>query len=81
MADKLEQLSDKEIKLECLRIAVEFAPDQIRVDPMDNAQKYYNWVSNKKNSARQSKKTSLNKDQLQSINIEIRPPFGDNQID
>jgi hypothetical protein len=65
MADRIEHLSDAEIKLECIRIAVEFAPDQVRVDPMDNAQKYYNWVTNKKNSARQpTKKASLNKDQL-----------------
>ncbi len=63
MADNLDILSDSEIRLECLRLAVEFSPENIRINPLEKAQLYFDWVQNK-NSARQSKKTSLNKDKL-----------------
>ena len=64
MADGLEVLTDKEIKLECLRLAVEFAGEYTRIDPLLKAQQYYDWVMNERNSLRKSIKTSKNKDQV-----------------
>ena len=61
MADNLDILTDKEIKLECLRLAVEFSSDYQRADPLNKAEEYYQWV---KNSRRKSTKTSVNKDQV-----------------
>tara|TARA_B100000787_G_C16190163_1_gene297010 strand:+ start:1933 stop:2127 length:195 start_codon:yes stop_codon:yes gene_type:complete len=64
MANSLDTLDDKEIRLECIRLAVEFAPEIARVtDPISKAQSYYDWVI-KLNSKRQSKKTASTKDQL-----------------
>ena len=37
-------ISDIEIRLECLRLATEFSPENDRKDPMDKANKYFNWV-------------------------------------
>ena len=37
-------ISDIEIRLECLRLATEFSPENDRKDPMDKATKYFNWV-------------------------------------
>ena len=39
MADGLEVLTDKEIRLECIRLAVEFAGEYTRNDPLKIAQK------------------------------------------
>ena len=61
MAENLDVLTDKEIKLECLRLAVEFSSDYQRADPLNKAEEYYQWV---KNSRRKSLKTSVNKDQV-----------------
>jgi hypothetical protein len=61
MADGLNVLTDKEIKLECLRLAVEFAGEYQRSKPLDKAEEFYQWVQN---SRRKSKKTSANKDQV-----------------
>jgi len=59
-------LNDVEIRLECVRLAVEFAPEIARItDPLDKAETYYNWVI-KKNSKRQSEKTALKKDKVKS---------------
>jgi|TARA_R110002020_G_scaffold402806_1_gene612934 hypothetical protein len=65
MAENLDILSDKEIKLECLRLAVEFAGEYQRSKPLDMAQTYYDWVI-KKNSKRKlcECKTSKKKDQV-----------------
>ena len=63
MAENLDILSDKEIKLECLRLAVEFACEYQRVQPLEIAQTYYDWVM-EKNSSRKSKQTSINKDKV-----------------
>ena len=60
MADGLARLTDKEIRLECIRLAVEFAAEFQRSDPLLKAQEYYDWVMNK-NSSRKSKQTSINK--------------------
>ena len=60
MADGLAILSDKEIRLECIRLAVEFGPENLRFDPLSRAQEYYAWVIDK-NSSRKSKQTSINK--------------------
>lgn len=38
------QISDVEIKLECLRLATEFGPEYDRKDPISQAQKYFDWV-------------------------------------
>ena len=62
MADKFEptpEISDVEIRLECLRLATEFGPENERRDPLPIADIYYNWA--KKNSKRQSEKTAKKK--------------------
>ena len=42
-------LNDVEIRLECVRLAVEFAPEIARItDPLDKAETYYNWVTKQK---------------------------------
>jgi hypothetical protein len=65
MADNLAKLTDKEIRLECLRLAVEFAAEMQRSDPLLKAQEYYDWVM-KKNSSRKSLQTSINKVELRT---------------
>ena len=60
MADNLAKLSDKEIRLECIKLAVEFAAETQRSNPLSKAQEYYDWVMNK-NSSRKSKQTLINK--------------------
>jgi len=37
-------ISDIEIRLECLRLATEFGPEYERTDPLNVADKYFNWV-------------------------------------
>ena len=62
-SDKFEpqgELSDVEIRLECLRLATEFSPEFVRQDPIPKADEYYAWVT-KKNSKRQSTKTASSK--------------------
>ena len=39
-----DNISDIEIRLECLRLATEFSPENERRDPLDKATKYFNWV-------------------------------------
>ena len=39
-----ENISDIEIRLECLRLATEFGPENERRDPLEKATKYFNWV-------------------------------------
>ena len=51
------EVSEVEVKLECLRLATEFAPEYERKDPIPKAQLYFDWVT-KKNSKRQSEKTA-----------------------
>ena len=62
--DKFEpndgDISDTEIKLECLRLATEFGPEYERKDPIAKATLYFDWVT-KKNSQRQSAKTAKSK--------------------
>ena len=53
MADGLAKLTDKEIRLECIRLAVEFTAEMQRSDPLLKAQEYYAWVI-EKNSSRKS---------------------------
>ena len=38
------QITDVEIKLECLRLATEFGPEFDRQDPIVKAQTYFDWV-------------------------------------
>jgi len=51
-----ENISDIEIRLECLRLATEFSPENERREPLDKATKYFNWVkqvsSNNRKTAR-----------------------------
>jgi len=64
--DKSNHLNDEEIRLECVRLSVEFAPEIARVtDPLDKAETYYNWVT-KQNSKRQPEKTASKKDKVKS---------------
>ena len=39
-----ENISDIEIRLECLRLATEFGPEYERKDSLNVADKYFNWV-------------------------------------
>ena len=39
-----ENISDVEIRLECLRLATEFGPEYERKDPLNVEEKYFNWV-------------------------------------
>ena len=66
-----ENISDVEIKLECLRLATEFSPEYERKDPIPKAQLYFDWVL-KQNSKRQSVKTASSKVKLQTINVKTR---------
>ena len=54
------ELSEIEVRLECLRLATEFAPEYERKDPIPKAQLYFDWVT-KKNSKRQPVKTASSK--------------------
>ena len=38
------EITEVEIKLECLRLATEFGPEYERKDPLNVAEKYFNWV-------------------------------------
>ena len=63
--DNSDHLNDEEIRLECIRLAVEFAPEIARItDPLNKAQLYYDWVI--KNSKRQPEKTASKKDKVKS---------------
>ena len=59
-----EIITDDEIRLECLRLATEFGPENDRRDPLPIADNYYDWVI--KNSKRQSEKTVRKKDKVKS---------------
>jgi len=59
-----EIIPDDEIRLECLRLATEFGPENDRRDPLPIADNYYDWVT--KNSKRQSEKTVRKKDKVKS---------------
>ena len=50
---------DIQIKLECLRLATEFGPENDRRDPLPIAEKFYDWVT--KNSKRKSCKCETSK--------------------
>ena len=39
-----ENISDIEIRLECLRLATELGPEYERKYPLNVAEKYFNWV-------------------------------------
>ena len=53
------ELSEVEVRLECLRLATEFGPEYDRKDPLPKAQQYFDWAT--KNSKRQPEKTSKKK--------------------
>ena len=59
-----EIITDTEVRLECLRLATEFGPENDRRDPLPVADNYYAWV--KQNSKRQSEKTAKKKDKVKS---------------
>ena len=48
--------ADIQIRLECIRLATEFGPENDRKDPLPIAQKYYDWST--QNSQRKSKRTA-----------------------
>ena len=54
------ELSEVEVRLECLRLATEFGPEFDRKDPLPKAQQYFDWATNK-NSKRQSKRIASSK--------------------
>ena len=55
-----EIITETEVRLECLRLATEFAPEFERKDPLPKAQEYFDWAT-KKNSKRQPEKTAKKK--------------------
>ncbi len=55
--EELKPLTEDEIRLECLRLATEFAPEYQRKNPLPVADLYYAWVTNKIRK-RKSVKTS-----------------------
>ena len=57
--DPQGDISDVEIRLECLRLATEFSPENTRSDPLPIADNYFNWV--KQVSKRQSAKQTVRK--------------------
>ena len=59
-----EIITDTEVRLECLRLATEFGPENDRRDPLPIAEKYFDWVT--KVSKRQSEKTAKKKDKVKS---------------
>ena len=65
------EISETEIRLECLRLATEFGPEYDRQDPLPRAEKFLDWVT-KQNSKRQSVKTASSKVKLQTINVKTR---------
>ena len=42
------ELSEVEVRLECLRLATEFGPEYDRKDPLPKAQEYFDWATKKK---------------------------------
>ena len=73
MSDKFDpngEITVAEIRLECLRLATEFAPENDRRDPLPVADKYFDWVN--QNSKRQPEKTASSKVKLQTINAKTR---------
>ena len=54
--EELRSLTEDEIRLECLKLSVEFGPEVQRQNPLLIAEKYYSWV--KKIHKRKSKQTS-----------------------
>tara|TARA_R110002051_G_C8409709_1_gene449921 strand:+ start:39 stop:212 length:174 start_codon:yes stop_codon:yes gene_type:complete len=54
--EELKPLTEDEIRLECLKLSVEFGPEVQRQNPLLIAEKYYSWV--KKIHKRKSKQTS-----------------------
>jgi len=59
-----EIITDAEVRLECLRLATEFGPENDRRNPIPIAENYFDWV--KQNSKRQSEKTASKKDKVKS---------------
>ena len=54
------EITEVEIRLECLRLATEFGPEYDRKDPLPKAQEYFDWAT-KKNSQRQPEKNAKKK--------------------
>ena len=42
--EDLKPLTEDEIRLECLKLSVEFGPEVQRQNPLQTAEKYYSWV-------------------------------------
>lgn len=66
-SDKFEPgeiITDTEVRLECLRLATEFGPENDRRNPLPIAENYFEWVT--QNSKRQSEKTVKKKDKVKS---------------
>ena len=59
-----EIITDTEVRLECLRLATEFGPENDRRDPLPIAENYFDWVM--KSSKRQPEKTAKKKDKVKS---------------
>ena len=45
---QINNLNDKEIRLEELRLVKEVGSEQQKNDPLPTAEKYYNWIIGKK---------------------------------
>ena len=56
--EDLKPLTEDEIRLECLKLSVEFGPEVQRQNPLRIADKYYSWVKNKIPKRKSLSKTS-----------------------
>ena len=59
-----EIITETEVRLECLRLATEFGPENDRRNPLPTAENYFDWVL--QNSKRQPEKTAKKKDKVKS---------------
>ena len=55
-------ITDVEIRLECLRLAVEFGPEVQRQNPIKTADLYFGWIN--QNSKRKLCKCKTSKDKV-----------------
>lgn len=65
------EISDVEIRLECLRLATEFSPENERRDPLPVATEYFNWVKQVSKKIT-PKEPSKKKVELQTKNVKTR---------
>ena len=61
-----EIITETEVRLECLRLATEFGPENDRRDPPPIAENYFDWVMKSSRRKLCECKTSKKKDKVKS---------------